>query len=69
VSLGALYARDVRLAWGAGGGGPVGVIFYLAVTAVAPFALGPDLPLLSRLGPALLTAPSTSFALPTCRWS
>jgi len=54
LSLGALFMRDVRLAWGAGGGGPVGVIFYLAVTAVAPFALGPDLPLLSRIGPALL---------------
>jgi heme exporter protein B len=49
-----LYLRDVRLAWSAGGGGPVGVIFYLAVAAVAPFALGPDLPLLARLGPALL---------------
>jgi heme exporter protein B len=49
-----LYVRDVRLAWSAGGGGPVGVIFYLAVTAIAPFALGPDLPLLARIGPALL---------------
>ncbi|MCF3936040.1 heme exporter protein CcmB [Acuticoccus sp. M5D2P5] len=54
MSLGALFVRDVRLAWSAGGGGPVGVIFYLAVSAVAPFALGPDLPLLARLGPALL---------------
>jgi len=54
MTLGALFRRDVRLAWSAGGGGPVGVIFYLAVTAVAPFALGPDLPLLARLGPALL---------------
>lgn len=54
MTLAALFRRDVRLAWSAGGGGPVGVIFYLAVTAVAPFALGPDLPLLARLGPALL---------------
>lgn len=54
MSLLALYRRDVRLAWASGGGGPVGVIFYLAVTAVAPFAVGPDLPLLARLGPALL---------------
>ncbi|MBJ3778728.1 heme exporter protein CcmB [Acuticoccus mangrovi] len=54
MSLLALYVRDVRLAWAAGGGGPVGVIFYLAVTAVAPFAVGPDLPLLTRIGPALL---------------
>jgi len=54
LSLTALYVRDVRLAWGAGGGGPVGVIFYLAVVAVAPFAVGPDLPLLARLGPAVL---------------
>ncbi len=35
-------------------GAASGVIFYLAVTAVAPFALGPDLPLLARIGPALL---------------
>lgn len=54
MALFSLYWRDVRLAWGAGGGGPVGVIFFLAVTAVAPFALGPNLPLLARLGPALL---------------
>jgi heme exporter protein B len=54
MTLATLFRRDVRLAWSAGGGGPVGVIFYLAVTAVAPFALGPDLPLLARLGPALL---------------
>lgn len=54
MALATLYWRDVRLAWGAGGGGPVGIIFFLAVTAVAPFALGPDLPLLSALGPALL---------------
>lgn len=54
MTLATLYLRDVRLAWAAGGGGPVGVIFYLAVTAVAPFAVGPDLPLLARLGPALL---------------
>ena len=50
----AVFQRDVRLSWSAGGGGPVGVIFYLAVTAVAPFALGPDLGLLARIGPALL---------------
>ncbi|GAB5378102.1 MAG: heme exporter protein CcmB [Acuticoccus sp.] len=54
MSLLALYWRDVRLAFGAGGGGLVGVIFYLAVTAVAPFAIGPDLPLLAQIGPALL---------------
>lgn len=54
MSLLALYLRDVRLAFAAGGGGLVGVIFYLAVTAVAPFAIGPDLPLLAKIGPALL---------------
>ncbi|MEM6762235.1 MAG: heme exporter protein CcmB [Pseudomonadota bacterium] len=54
MSLWALFARDVRAAWAAGGGGPIGVIFFLAVVAVAPFAVGPDLPVLARLGPALL---------------
>ncbi|MEM7695615.1 MAG: heme exporter protein CcmB [Pseudomonadota bacterium] len=54
MGLWAIFARDVRLSWGAGGGGPVGVIFFLSVVAVAPFAVGPDLALLARLGPALL---------------
>ena len=49
-----LVVRDLRLSWRAGGGALTGVLFFLAVAAVTPFALGPDLALLSRLGPAIL---------------
>ena len=50
----ALIARDVRLAWRAGGGAMTGLLFFLAVVALVPFAVGPDLPLLARIGPAIL---------------
>jgi heme exporter protein B len=50
----ALYLRDVRLGVRAGGGALVGVLFFLAVVAVVPFAVGPDLNLLARIGPAIL---------------
>ncbi|TIP33950.1 MAG: heme exporter protein CcmB [Mesorhizobium sp.] len=38
----------------AGGGALIGVIFFLAVIATVPFGVGPDLNLLSRIGPAIL---------------
>ena len=38
----------------AGGGALVGVLFFLVVITVAPFAIGPDMNLLSRIGPAML---------------
>ena len=50
----ALYLRDVRLGVRAGGGALVGVLFFLAVITAAPFAIGPDLNLLARIGPAML---------------
>lgn len=50
----ALYLRDTRLAVRAGGGALTGVLFFLAVVAVVPFAVGPDLALLARIGPAIL---------------
>jgi heme exporter protein B len=37
-----------------GGGGGIGVLFFLIVVVLAPFAIGPDLALLGRIGPALL---------------
>ena len=49
-----LIVRDIRLAWRAGGGALTGLLFFLAVVALVPFALGPDLPLLERVGPAIL---------------
>ncbi|PBB81684.1 heme exporter protein CcmB [Mesorhizobium sp. WSM3879] len=50
----ALFLRDVRLSIRAGGGALIGVIFFLAVIATIPFGVGPDLNLLSRIGPAIL---------------
>ncbi len=52
--MGALFVRDVRLATRAGGGALIGVLFFLAVVAVVPFGVGPDLNLLARIGPAIL---------------
>ena len=50
----ALFIRDLRLGVRAGGGALVGLLFYLAVVAVIPFGVGPDLNLLARIGPAIL---------------
>src|SRR5436190_16052955 len=46
--------RDLRLAVRVGGGGLIGVLFFLVVVTLVPFALGPDLALLARIGPAIL---------------
>jgi hypothetical protein len=43
TALTALLVRDLRLATRAGGGALMGVLFFLAVVTLAPFALGPDL--------------------------
>ena len=50
----ALFLRDLKLAFRAGGGALTGVIFFLAVIAVVPFGVGPDLKLLARIGPAII---------------
>ncbi|MFL5048187.1 MAG: heme exporter protein CcmB [Xanthobacteraceae bacterium] len=52
--LAALLRRDLRLAVRLGGGAPMGVLFFLIVVTLVPFALGPDLALLRRIGPAIL---------------
>ena len=52
--MGALFVRDLKLGVRAGGGALVGLLFYLAVVAVIPFGVGPDLKLLGRIGPAIL---------------
>jgi heme exporter protein B len=54
TALAALFLRDVRLAVRVGGGGGIGVLFFLIVVALTPFAIGPDLALLGRIGPAVL---------------
>jgi heme exporter protein B len=54
TALGALLVRDLRLAVRVGGGALIGVLFFLIVVALVPFAIGPDLALLARMGPAIL---------------
>ena len=52
--LAALILRDMRLAVRVGGGAFIGVLFFLMVVTLIPFAVGPDLALLARIGPAIL---------------
>jgi heme exporter protein B len=52
--MSALLMRELKLAVRAGGGALTGLLFFLSVVVVSPFAIGPDLNLLSRIGPALL---------------
>ena len=52
--LSALLLRDLRLAVRLGGGALIGVLFFLIVVTLVPFAVGPDLALLTRIGPAML---------------
>jgi heme exporter protein B len=50
----ALIVRDMRLAVRVGGGALMGALFFLIVVTMMPFAVGPDLKLLARIGPAIL---------------
>jgi heme exporter protein B len=52
--LAALLIRDLKLAVRIGGGAGIGVLFFLIVVVLIPFAVGPDLALLQRIGPAVL---------------
>jgi heme exporter protein B len=54
MALSALLLRDIRISLRIGGGALTGVLFFLAVITLIPFALGPDLALLRRIGPAIL---------------
>jgi len=54
TALIALLRRDMRLAVRIGGGALMGVLFFLIVVTLTPFAIGPDLALLQRIGPAIL---------------
>ncbi|HEX5997846.1 MAG TPA: heme exporter protein CcmB [Hyphomicrobiaceae bacterium] len=49
-----LVHRDILLAWKEGGAIGVALGFYLVVVTMLPLSLGPDLNLLSRIGPGLL---------------
>lgn len=53
-ALSALLSRDMRIAVRVGGGALMGVLFFLLVVTIVPFAIGPDMALLQRIGPAIL---------------
>lgn len=50
----AILDQSLKLAWRVGGGALLGLLFFLAVVIIMPFAVGPDLKLLARIGPAIL---------------
>jgi heme exporter protein B len=50
----AVVTRDLKLAARIGGSGALGLVFFLMLVTLVPFALGPDLNLLARIGPAIL---------------
>lgn len=54
TTLMTLMIRDIRLAVRGGGGALMGALFFLIVVVMVPFAVGPDLKLLARIGPAIL---------------
>ncbi|MEM9975507.1 MAG: heme exporter protein CcmB [Pseudomonadota bacterium] len=50
----ALFTRDLRLAIRAGGGFGLALAFFLIVTALVPFGVGPDTSILTRIAPGIL---------------
>ena len=50
----ALLLRDLKLAFRAGGGFGLGLAFFLIVTVMVPFSVGPQSELLSRIAPGVL---------------
>lgn len=50
----ALFIREVRIGRRIGGGTMLGVVFFLILVTLTPFAVGPDLALLARIAPAIL---------------
>ncbi len=54
TALANIFLRDMRLSVRLGGGALIGVLFFLIVVTLMPFAIGPDLALLARIGPAIL---------------
>jgi heme exporter protein B len=53
-ALKAIIRRDLSIAARIGGAGGLSLVFFLMLVTLIPFAVGPDLNLLSRIGPAIL---------------
>ncbi|WP_091685216.1 heme exporter protein CcmB [Methylocapsa palsarum] len=52
--LRALFIRELKIGQRIGGGGPLGVVFFLILVTLTPIAVGPDLALLAKIAPAML---------------
>ncbi|MEM8729799.1 MAG: heme exporter protein CcmB [Pseudomonadota bacterium] len=52
--MSALLIRDIQLAFRAGGGFGLGLAFFLIITILVPFSLGPQTALLSAIAPGIL---------------
>ncbi|MGB8624228.1 MAG: heme exporter protein CcmB, partial [Paracoccaceae bacterium] len=50
----ALFTRDLALAVRAGGGFGLGLAFFLIVTVLVPFGVGPESGILSVIAPGIL---------------
>jgi heme exporter protein B len=59
--IGALIVRDVRRAFS--GAAWLPIVFFLLVAALVPFAVGPDVRLLARIGSAILWIAALTAAL------
>lgn len=53
-AVAALFRREWSIARRVGGGASTGAMFFLILVSILPFALGPDMALLARIGPAIL---------------
>ncbi len=53
-ALHALFVRELRIGQRIGGGASLGLVFFLILVTLTPFAIGPDLALLARIAPAIL---------------
>lgn len=53
AAIGAIFRRDLRLAW-SGGGAAAPLGFFAGATTLIPLTVGPDLATLARIGPPIL---------------
>lgn len=53
AAIGAVFRRDLRLAW-SGGGAAAPLGFFAGATTLIPLTVGPDLETLARIGPPIL---------------
>lgn len=63
TGLGTLIRRDLRLALAAGGGGQIGVAFFVLTIVLVPLAIGPETQTLARIAPGIIWVSALLAAL------